>query len=123
DRRRWTASTSTAGWSRNSCRFPPSPGPPARPPGRPKHTPARPGFTMPRGQRGQHPRTSGLGDLLLDGAEDAAALAAQHLDADHVAEAHEGRAGLAVAQGLDRTLLGEAAGALAGVLVGHGAGA
>src|SRR5690606_12115457 len=113
--------------------FPPSPGRPARRPDRPKHTPARPGFTMP-GRRGgalrARPRPiprpvprpvprpaagptpgpgSGLGDLLLDGAEDAAAPGVQHLDPDPVAETHEGRAGLAVAQGLDRAQLGEAA--------------
>ena len=65
------------------------------------------------------PQGSGLAfDPLLDRAEDAGAVTIQHLDPDHVAERHERRRRLAVLQGLHGAPLGEAGGALAGVLVG-----
>ncbi len=62
-----------------------------------------------------------LFDALLDRTEDAVAGSIKHLDADHVAEGHERRARLAVAQGFHHALLGQARGALAGVFVGDGA--
>src|SRR5690606_2194236 len=82
-------------------------------------------LTVPR-SRGPPPvapasRPSGRGlplDPLLDGAEDAAALAIEHLDPHPVAEGQERRHRLAGFQRLDRAPLGETRGAGGGVLVG-----
>src|SRR6478609_4308404 len=57
-------------------------------------------------------------DLLVDRAEDRLAVVAEHLDADAVAELHEGCRGLAGVDGLAYATLGDARAAGGGIAVG-----
>src|SRR5690606_38496235 len=86
----------------------------------PGYRPSRQATIRPPGRRSRLWHRLAL-DALLDGAEDRPPRAVQHLDAHGIAERHEGRHRLALLQGFDGPLLGEARRTQAGVLVGDGA--